>query len=174
MIINIRQVASSDVPIMLNKALDVSHVIKGRKDINGITPLQVGLKAKPAEDGAITVSGTLSCELHMNCSRCLKPLDHKLVTEFEESFKQGDNPEADLQEEDDDTEVHFVPEERIDLVPYIEESLFLSLPFAAVCKEDCKGLCPQCGTDLNERKCDCNTDVIDPRLASLGDFFKNK
>ncbi|RCX21364.1 uncharacterized protein DFP94_102111 [Fontibacillus phaseoli] len=170
MILHFRQLASSEQPLELHQGLDVSRVIKGRKDITGAGPLQADLRAEPAGGGVVKVTGTLTGELDMTCSRCLKPLSHKVDIKFEESFKQSDHPEAESQDEDE--EIQVVAEDKVDLTPYIEESFLLNLPFAALCKEDCKGLCPNCGTDRNERDCGCNTERIDPRLASLSDFFK--
>lgn len=172
MLLFFRQVASSETPVKFQTALDVSHVIKGRKDITGIEPLQVDLAAKSSDGEVIEVQGTLSTELDMTCSRCLKPLKHAVTAEFTERFKQSDDPETDMQAQDEDDDLEYVTGEKIDLVPYIEETLLLNLPFAAVCKDTCKGLCPICGADRNERECGCNTDKIDPRLAALGDFFK--
>lgn len=170
MILNFRQLASSDRPVEFHQTLDVSQVIKGRKDIQAAGPLKADLQAEPAGGGVVKVTGTLAGELDMSCSRCLKPLSHKVDIEFEERFKQSDHPEAGAQDEDE--ELQLVAEDQLDLKPYVEESFLLNLPFAALCKEDCKGLCPSCGTDRNERDCGCNTERIDPRLASLGDFFK--
>ncbi len=170
MILHFRQLASSDKPLEIHQVLDVSRVIKGRKDIIGAKPLIVELQAAPAGGNVVNVTGTLRGELDMSCSRCLKPLSHKVDIKFEESFKQSDHPEAESQDEDEETQI--VAEDKVDLTPYIEEAFLLNLPFAALCKEDCKGLCPNCGTDRNERDCGCNTERIDPRLASLSDFFK--
>lgn len=170
MILHFRQLASFERPLELHQVLDVSRVIKGRKDINGVGPLRVDLQAEAAGGGVVKVTGKLASELDMSCSRCLKPLSHQVDIDFEESFKQSDQPEADPQDEDQD--IQYVAGDQLDLVPYIEEALLLNLPFAALCKEDCKGLCPNCGTDRNERDCGCNTERIDPRLASLSDFFK--
>jgi uncharacterized protein len=77
-----------------------------------------------------------------------------------------------MQAQEEDEDLQYVADDKVDLVPYVEETLLLHLPYAALCQESCKGLCPNCGTDLNEQECGCNTDVIDPRLAALGDFFK--
>ena len=55
----------------------------------------------------------------------------------------------------------------IDLDPIVREQVLLALPMNAVCREDCKGLCAQCGQNLNEKQCGCETKVIDPRLAPL-------
>lgn len=172
MFIQLRQVASSEAPVEIHQAVDVSRVVKGRKDITGISPLQVDLQAEASGGGVVLVKGKLAAELNMTCSRCLKPLKRGVQAEFAESFKQSDDPETDMQTQDEDEDLQYVAEDKVDLVPYVEETLLLNLPFAAVCGESCKGLCPNCGADLNERECGCNTDVIDPRLAALGDFFK--
>jgi len=170
MIINFRQISSSEAPVEFHQTLDVGHVVQGRKDITGISPMQVDLQAEPAGGGVAHVTGRLSTELDMSCSRCLKPLKHHVDIQFEEAFKQSDEDSVELDEGEEDLVLVFG--ERLDLTPYLEEALLLDLPFSAVCKDTCKGLCPSCGTDLNERQCDCNTERIDPRLAALGDFFK--
>lgn len=170
MIINFRQISSSEAPVEFHQTLDVGHVVQGRKDIKGISPMQVDLQAEPAGGGVVHVTGHLSTELDMSCSRCLKPLKHHVDIQFEEAFKQSGEDSVELDEGEED--LVLVSGERLDLTPYLEEALLLDLPFSAVCKDTCKGLCPSCGTDLNERQCDCNTERIDPRLAALGDFFK--
>ena len=55
----------------------------------------------------------------------------------------------------------------IDLEPIIREHLLLALPMSAVCREDCSGLCTNCGQNLNEKQCGCETKFVDPRLAAL-------
>ncbi|GIP46714.1 hypothetical protein J53TS2_03050 [Paenibacillus sp. J53TS2] len=174
MFINLRQVTSSEAPVKIHQTLDVSRVVKGRRDILAMSPLQVDLQAEPAGGDVVDVKGRLTAELDMTCSRCLKPLKQVVQAEFAESFKQGEAPETDMQTQEEDEDLQYVADDKVDLVPYVEETLLLHLPYAALCQESCKGLCPNCGTVLNEQECGCNTDVIDPRLAALGDFFKNK
>jgi uncharacterized protein len=52
------------------------------------------------------------------------------------------------------------------------EDFLLSIPISAVCRPDCRGLCPKCGKNWNEGPCDCEDDEIDPRWAGLADLFK--
>ena len=61
----------------------------------------------------------------------------------------------------------------VDLDPIVREQILLALPMTTVCKDDCKGLCTVCGQNLNEKKCGCDTHVIDPRLAALKDIKLN-
>ncbi|WP_433943439.1 YceD family protein [Paenibacillus sp. SN-8-1] len=166
-----RKLASTEGPVEFHEALDVHHVTKGRKDITHVSPLQADLKVFSFGEGEADVKGRLSVDLDMTCSRCLKPLKKQVGIDFEERFKYSENTEN-VQDEEDD--IRYVAEDDVNLVPFIEEALLLNLPFAAVCKDDCKGLCPTCGTDLNERDCGCDKEVIDPRLAALKDFFKQQ
>ncbi|ANY75430.1 YceD family protein [Paenibacillus ihbetae] len=169
MLIQFRKLTTSDQPLQFHQTVDVTNAVKGRKDIVAVQPLQVDLKAVPSVAGSVDVRGSLEAELEMKCSRCLKPVNEHLHIPFHEVFQQVENPES-IQDEDDDTT--YVQGESVDLAPYVEEAFLLQLPLAPVCRDDCKGLCHNCGKDLNEGSCDCDTEVIDPRLAGLKDFFK--
>ena len=57
--------------------------------------------------------------------------------------------------------------DRVDLEPLARESLILDLPLAPLCRDDCRGLCPTCGADLNQGACDCPVETVDPRWAAL-------
>ncbi|WDU84060.1 YceD family protein [Caloramator sp. Dgby_cultured_2] len=65
-----------------------------------------------------------------------------------------------------------ITEDRINLEDMIIDNIILSYPAKILCSDDCKGLCPVCGKNLNEGQCECLKDVIDPRLEALKQFFK--
>jgi uncharacterized protein len=119
-------------------------------------------------------SGTFSGHLVVACSRCVGevriPIEEKLRVTFMppgEMPSEDDEPSdegAEVREEDLD--VFPFDGEKLDLEPLFREQFILAIPFAPVCREDCKGLCPQCGTDLNSGTCACEK-PIDPRLAAL-------
>lgn len=165
-----KNVALAESPLILKESLDVSDLIRGRKDIHSIDPLEANLEVMNVGEDVADVKGTLRTELHVSCSRCLTPVGQKIELDFQERFVHGQEPEG---EEELDDEVNYVPDENVDLVPYLEESLMLGIPMAIVCKSDCKGLCPVCGTNRNEKECGCDTTVVDPRFAALKDFFKS-
>lgn len=164
-----RKMAASSEPLQVRQQVDVSRLVQGLGDIKVPQPLLADLKATYVGQDAVDVQGKLSVELDMSCSRCLKPLHQHLNIPFHEQFKLV-KPSEEMDNEDDDT--IYVNDENVDLVPYVEESFVLHIPMTAVCKDTCKGLCPNCGKDLNEGTCDCDTEVVDPRLAALKDFFK--
>lgn len=145
----------------------MSDLLKERKDVMSFGPVKAELEAR-SEKGVAEIVGNLAVELELTCSRCLGPIKQTLQIPFREVFT--DRPEIIPKEELED--VHVVTDDRIELAPFVEEAVWLELPFAPVCGEDCKGLCPVCGNNRNLEPCGCNTDRVDPRLAGLADFFK--
>ncbi|HET7500233.1 MAG TPA: DUF177 domain-containing protein [Kofleriaceae bacterium] len=130
-------------------------------------------------DGAHAfAAGTFRGELTVACSRCIKPvklvIDEKLRVTFmprhelpgddEDGPSAGDDEGPEVPEEDID--VFPFDGERVDLEPLFREQFVLAIPFAPLCAETCKGLCPQCGIDRNTASCTCEP-PIDPRLAAL-------
>ncbi|MDQ0417369.1 uncharacterized protein J2Z48_001542 [Croceifilum oryzae] len=109
-----------------------------------------------------------STQAVLTCSRCLTGYTMPLQAEWSERFTDEESRAIDSEEEI----VHLVEAQTIDLDPYIREALILTIPFAPLCREDCKGLCPVCGANKNVRECSCVTERIDPRLAALQDLFK--
>ena len=99
------------------------------------------------------------------CSRCLEPTEAKLDFNIKEVFSK-----TELENENDD--VIILNSNEIDLKEITEHALCCALPITCLCSDDCKGLCPVCGCDLNFENCSCETDDIDPRLAALKDFLK--
>ncbi|WP_054956442.1 YceD family protein [Paenibacillus dakarensis] len=169
MLIQFKKLTTSDQPLQFHQTVDVSQAVKGRKEIVSVAPLEVDLTVTPTVTGSVDVHGRLKGQLEMTCSRCLKPVTEQLDIPFHEVFQPVEDPDN-VQDESED--ITYVKGESVDLAEYVEEAFILYLPFAPVCSEDCKGLCPSCGKDLNEGSCNCDTEVIDPRLAGLKDFFK--
>ncbi len=100
------------------------------------------------------------------CARCLKELHRSLTFELSKNAAVSGT----LVGEDNDDYV-IIENSVLDLVPVTEELLFLELPSRDLCSENCLGLCPKCGKDLNEGKCGCQTKEIDPRLEVLRKFL---
>ncbi|WP_018757763.1 YceD family protein [Paenibacillus terrigena] len=165
---NIRELMSKDTTITFDQSIDMNRIIEGRPDITYISPVKVELTVRPEMGGVIDVRGELNAELKLHCSRCLTPFAKSYVIPFHERFKLADSPE----EAEADEDFEFVSEERVDLTPYMEAEMYMNLPYAPLCDEDCQGLCPTCGNNRNDKPCGCSNEKIDPRLAALQDFFK--
>jgi len=116
------------------------------------------------------LSGRVTSELELDCSRCLEPFrvpvdmpfDHRYLPQSESSEEK---PEREI--EDDDIEMSYYRDDQIDLAELVREQFYLALPMKPLCAEDCKGLCPQCGTNLNLSNCGCKQVWEDSRLAAL-------
>jgi len=107
----------------------------------------------------------------MICSRCLEPLDYKIrskVTSRYVSDQDSGNLESDVELRASDIEVEYYPDGRIDLTQAVYDQMMLSLPLVRLCREDCRGICSQCGVNRNIKNCQCSDKgSIDPRLAVL-------
>lgn len=168
MLLNVQELVTRHQPVQLQGSLDTADMFRNSPEFKPLGPLEYDLSAEAAND-RILVSGRISCKVRMQCSRCLEPIDDDISLPFEEQFRIVKPGEAEPSEED---EAIPVTGERIDLAPFVAEELMVQLPYAPVCKEDCEGLCPKCGTNRNEQSCGCRTESVDPRLAALQDWFK--
>ncbi|QAY65565.1 YceD family protein [Paenibacillus protaetiae] len=171
MMIHVQETLSKGSTTTFDEQIDVTELFKERRDVISSGPLHVLLRVTGGE-GIITVEGELKIDLVMACSRCLNDAPEHIVIPIFETLKPASGKaEAETDEEEDD-DVIIVEEDKIDLKPLVEEVLLLYLPRIPLCDNDCKGLCPNCGQNLNERQCGCSTDKIDPRFAALKDLFK--
>lgn len=123
------------------------------------------------------VAGTVETAVRFRCSRCTKEFSQALSTRFDLSYLPqpewtSEGAEVELRYEDMD--VAFYNGIAFDVDQMVLEQIELAIPMKFVCREDCKGLCFQCGADLNEGVCLCKSDTTDSRLSVLLDFQKKK
>jgi len=144
------------------------------------TPLEAKVQIYRAEGNLytdITVSGTVETE----CARCLEPAFAKFRGELKYLFSLSTNAENLTQQEkegradgDEDIIVLDSWEDEIDLSPQIWEVMLTALPAVILCKPDCKGLCSQCGANLNVEKCSCSNASGDVRFEVLRQLMEEK
>lgn len=124
--------------------------------------------------------GTVNTELELACSRCLEPYKMPVDREFDLRYlpagagapEPADEDETEI--EDDDVSITFYRDEQIDLNELLREQFYLALPMKPLCSADCKGICPQCGTNRNTAPCNCNAQWEDPRMAGLKTLLTNR
>jgi len=116
-------------------------------------------------DGILRLTGRLKAEYSTVCYRCLKPLNGVLDLPIGEIFEKHRGR--------DDDEVYVYADDSLDIDKPLRDNIILSLPMKRLCSEECKGLCPKCGKDLNLGECNCGDDDADPRMKSLNDYFKS-
>lgn len=129
----------------------------GDASIDG--PMQVDGEIRGAIDGVI-VGFRVSATAHLTCVRCLREWDETVEASSQQHF--GKTPDEDG---------YAIDEGRIDVSGPATDELGLALPAAPLCRQECKGLCPICGTDLNSDPCDGHGEESDSPFAVLKDLF---
>ena len=127
----------------------------------------------------VLVQAKATAPLKGQCKRCLRPVALEEPFELVRTWVPADQAHAGERHEKkrgEEMEASFDPEtvdeeayagKEIDLSAAVREQILLSVPASPLCRDDCKGLCPRCGRDLNEGDCGCDRAVIDPRWAAL-------
>ena len=131
--------------------------------------VEVDLRGSVAGTGQIVVRGSVVAPLEQECRRCLESVSGEVETELTLVFTASDDPDL---EEDDDVRVYDAAAPELDLSEPVREELIFAIDPFVVCDPECKGLCPQCGTNLNTDSCDCTVDEPDPRWDALRSLQK--
>ena len=120
----------------------------------------------------IRVAGDLATRVEVACARCLEPVARDLARNFDLLYRpQGaDAGKEELSVTAAEAEVSYYQGEGLLLEDVLREQVLLALPLKAICREDCKGLCPHCGKNLNQEQCNCAEPLEDPRWAALKDI----
>ena len=120
----------------------------------------------------IDITGSIEGPSEVDCSRCLKSIEHPLAIDFAVSFVTPEDFAADNDHEvaAEDLATDVLDTESVNLKDIVREQILLEIPEQVFCQPDCKGLCPQCGVDRNLIDCKCDEREIDPRWAALKDF----
>lgn len=119
-------------------------------------PVHLDLQLESLNEGLV-VKGTTAAPWVGECRRCLRPVQATLSAPILEVYEASPI----------EGETQPLKGAEIDVEPVAREAVLLELPLAPLCREDCAGLCPQCGIDLNESACSCSADNRDPRWAGL-------
>lgn len=169
MIIDIQDLINSTVD---EKKIDCKfskdYLDDGSEIVKYIAPIEI--KGSFVLIGDIVNFDAKVCtKLLLTCSRCNDKFPYDVEIEIHEKFSSQKNLDL-LNLEDED--INLFENNRIDIDNIIENNIIISLPIKRLCREDCKGLCPNCGTNLNYSSCNCKNEEIDPRMAKLKDFFR--
>ena len=131
---------------------------------NGYVNAHTG--ASVSADGN-SLSAEVKVKYDTMCARCAEPVSSVLEITFEKDIASS----GDVSSDNDDYII--IEDKKLDLLIPVEEEIMLEMPSRTLCKEDCLGLCPKCGKNLNEGPCGCNHKEVDPRLAVLLDLLKD-
>ena len=116
-------------------------------------------------DNSIIFTGTINYTFTAECARCLKEFDNTIETKFQAVIVQKEDKESD--------EIQFViTDGNVETDDTIKQLIYLSMPMKLLCNKDCKGICPNCGVNLNNQKCQCENSLTDSRFDKLKDLLK--
>jgi uncharacterized protein len=146
-------------------------------EIRQSTPLKTSGRAELVEEHHgkhlvikdIRLRGRIAAGFELQCARCLDPVKQNVQREFELLYRPlgVDAGRDEISVTDAEAEIGYYQGEGLLLEDVLREQVLLALPMRITCREDCKGLCPQCGKNLNQEQCSCNAPVEDPRWNAL-------
>lgn len=119
----------------------------------------------------VFIKGAFSALIDIDCSRCLECASLSIGSDFAYTLipAKGETRE-DLELTPEELEISYYQGDFIDLAPIICEQILLQIPIKALCSEECKGLCPHCGANLNTSSCNCHLNIVNDRMAVLKNF----
>lgn len=146
--------------IELNGRLDLDDVRYLGEDFHFVTAPTI--EGSVFNNGkSLVLTATVHLCLGVKCARCMKDICENLSFDLEESLiRQEENS-------DPDGDAVVFEGNEIDITEIVQTGFFMNVPGKFLCSEDCKGLCPECGQNLNDGECSCDKGVIDPRWEAL-------
>ncbi len=121
-------------------------------------------------DKTVLIEGSSNISLKLFCSRCLKEITYPMNIEIS---KEVDFNLTEEERTDSLDETNYVIGYNLDVDILIYDEILIGFPMKLLCSEDCKGICKNCGTNLNEKTCGCDTYDYDPRMSVIRDIFNN-
>ena len=177
LIFNVAQLMKE--PVGSTRKLDITiprlELSDGSEDNGGLPLIATGVEGQAKVTRLshdLLVQGQVSAHVGLQCSRCLDEVVVPVKGTLEEQFQ----PTVDVETgrpvrreayEEDDTAFEISGNHEMDLTEPVRQALLVAVPLKPLCREDCKGLCPQCGANWNNGLCDCPTETMDNRWAAL-------
>lgn len=152
---------SKDRGWLQNAMPDMAEPLGCSRDVH------VSLQAKRLAEN-VFLEGAIVTGLELICCRCLEAATLPVDALFRYTLvPMPDRQDPEIELGSEDLEYGYYDEDTIDLEPMILEQIILQIPIRVLCREDCRGLCPRCGANLNQEPCRCQSEVIDERFALL-------
>lgn len=150
---------SKDIDFAYHK----ENLVYNNETIEILKPIQIKGNVTVLQ-GVAELKLSVSTRLLFTCSRCLEAFETDLDLMLDEKVSKD--------EQEDESIVTLEEGNVLDIRDVVMNNIYLALPLKVLCKEDCKGLCQDCGKNLNEGQCSCSNEEVDPRLSALKDMFK--
>jgi uncharacterized protein len=153
---------------------DFAHVYQP-EDLNPVDERVTLIEPAPVNgkirlnSNQVFVNGHVDTRAQVECDRCLQPIEIPVNADFTLEYITGQDYESSAAAEltEEQLSVAVFDGQGIDVDEIVKEQILLAVPTRMLCREDCKGICPECGVDRNAGDCSCGTNDIDPRWAAL-------
>ena len=172
-----------DEPLTLDETL-AAGAIDYAPDIRQIGPLTIKGQAELIVEHRgpkdfvddIRLRAHFEGRFEVLCARCIDPVEQPLSGDFDLIFRPGgvDNEPGEHAITEDETEIGYYEDSGLLLEDAVREQVLLALPGRTLCREDCKGLCPQCGANRNTAPCNCEEQPVDRRWNALAGLAVTK
>src|SRR5437016_4814654 len=164
-----------DEKVSLKGSFEPGDIDFSRDNVRQAAALNWNATAERA-GGEIRINGSLTITVEMMCSRCLEPARHDINKSFDLFFRQRDellfDEDQEIELTERDTQTAFLSGTHLAIDEVLHETVLLALPMKALCRVDCKGLCPTCGINLNSGICSCPTEKFSPHMDTLLELKK--
>lgn len=173
LIYNVAQLLKA--PVGTSVAYDFSEEDVQLNDIRTAGPISGHVRMRRTNQGLL-VDGWADLVLALTCDRCLKEFERPMHVTFEEQFYPTVDVVSGLPLAPFDQEEIFAIDahHEVDLTEAIRQNVLTQLPMVTLCREDCKGLCSQCGHDLNLGPCECEPEEVDTRFSVLEQLLQER
>ena len=166
MLVNLSDVFTSEGRrINMEAPLEMTAFRNGTECFEIVEKTPISFMFTNIEAGKVRAEGNVRLTLSANCDRCLTETTVALDLDFEHCLVSHDIPSEDPED------LSFMEGDQLDTETFVYNEISVNWPAKILCRNDCKGLCPKCGQNLNERDCGCDTFVPDPRMAVIQDIF---
>jgi uncharacterized protein len=156
-----------DEPLPFDCELDVAASSLGREPLLSLSPLRMSGEVARIE-GGYALQARLVYEGELECSRCLAAYPFREAEDFSLLlYPRRAQPGGEVELGTDDLDLLYYADPTIELSPIAEERVQMAVPMKPLCREDCRGICPGCGKDLNLGACGCVPESADPRWEAL-------
>ena len=164
---NLSLEAIVDEPLRFDFEVPFTADELAREPLVDVRPARIAGEISRVEGGH-ALTATVAWGGLLECSRCLAPYDFSHEEDFSlVLYPRKTISEAELSLDKDDLDAYFYDEPIVPVAPIVEERIQIAIPMKPLCREDCRGLCPQCGSDRNVSECNCVVEFVDPRWRGL-------
>lgn len=162
MVVNLKNIFTKENHFAkVEKGFHIESIRFGGQDVPVMDDILISLTLEEVKKEEVLLQGFVTAKLILSCDRCNEKVSYLLKTKIMK--------EINLNEIEEDES--FMDGCNLDLEKLALNEIYVSFPMKVLCKEDCKSICKECGTNLNLYSCNCKNESIDPRLAGLKDLF---